>query len=167
MRREEDALNEQEALISIHSLNEEWDARRIYAIKGASTHFNPLTQWRVRLAIDELAMPGNEISIHSLNEEWDENVSYAPRMVSEFQSTHSMKSETIMSRSLINDLGISIHSLNEEWDQQKLHRWLLVWQFQSTHSMKSETFFPVMETFPTEISIHSLNEEWDTNWLIF
>ena len=57
-------------MISIHSLNEEWDAR-YGRWQARQAYFNPLTQWRVRRSKGEAAIRGCLISIHSLNEEWD------------------------------------------------------------------------------------------------
>ena len=104
--------------ISIHSLNEEWDWHTQKEL-CAAVDFNPLTQWRVR--------PAKHIKYLSMRQ---------------FQSTHSMKSETLTMFALheaasyfnpltqwrvrhfrINLYGfrtsISIHSLNEEWDDMR------------------------------------------------
>ncbi len=147
-------------LISIHSLNEEWDLIAVLLLT--------ITQ---------------SISIHSLNEEWDSLSSVHTGTHTWFQSTHSMKSETLYHLYIL----AHIHDFNPltQWRvrQLSLHLEQLDLRFQSTHSMKSETFvsidivagvvFQSTHSMKSEtiisytltvtpvISIHSLNEEWD------
>ena len=124
-------------IISIHSLNEEWDN----------------LQHHVKLPV--------EISIHSLNEEWDKEGVIDVGKYWTFQSTHSMKSETVRAKLLWLHDFISIHSLNEEWDLINTFYIPKTIIFQSTHSMKSETSINKYLQHLEYISIHSLNEEWD------
>ena len=170
-------------IISIHSLNEEWDRTngRYIVVKEISIHSlnEEWDQRNVRIA------DIGAISIHSLNEEWDVEQVYDGRDYYEFQSTHSMKSETCSANRKLWEMNIfqSTHSMKSE---TKSHLWrvqqhvnfnpLTQWRvrhkkakitlplviFQSTHSMKSETNKIRQNTARFNISIHSLNEEWDT-----
>ena len=125
--------------ISIHSLNEEWDFTNSRVTTRSSNNFNPLTQWRVRqggywwyknhLHFNPLTQwrvrRQTFICDGSLCEYFNPLTQWRVRQIARkiritrqlwFQSTHSMKSETVDCLHFILSIG-----------------------FQSTHSMKSET----------------------------
>ena len=84
----------------------------------------------------------------------------------EFQSTHSMKSETLRFIWCFIIYGFqSTHSMKSETMSMSTI-WLTL-AFQSTHSMKSETDEFELFLKAGEISIHSLNEEWDIGFSIW
>ena len=145
--------------ISIHSLNEEWDAD-----KDGYFHYKGIFQ-----------------STHSMKSETMFGLTHKKHCI--FQSTHSMKSETNHCRWFItgdwnfNPLTqwrvrqelffewlqcskISIHSLNEEWDAKTTRSGSSVTLFQSTHSMKSETdVVSGQQAFDPFQSTHSMKSE--------
>ena len=147
-------------LISIHSLNEEWDTPR------QQRQFNYMM-----------------ISIHSLNEEWDKNNLTVGRGTKSFQSTHSMKSETFLgifyivfvkfqsTHSMKSEtcsktsqkkwLRISIHSLNEEWDLWQIKIKINYFNFNPLTQWRVRRGHSTFTCISRRISIHSLNEEWD------
>ena len=103
-------------LISIHSLNKEWD-------KALVQLFDIVDLFQ---------------STHSIKSETMMILSLILQQL-KFQSTHSIKSETHSSILFHFRICISIHSLNKEWDGMMTACGKRVQIFQSTHSIKSET----------------------------
>ena len=167
--------------ISIHSLNEEWDCQYEIAIK-AKENFNPLTQWRVRndgTWKSETTFDFNPLTQWRVRHTADGD----KQEIIVFQSTHSMKSETLARNFCQPIFEISIHSLNEEWDRKHWfigtinknfnpltqgiarpccndRRWSIT-NFNPLTQWRVRRLAICGAFGKYDISIHSLNEEWD------
>ena len=89
------------------------------------------------------------------------SLSYHSKLCTTFQSTHSLRSATLLPVLTGAVKTVSIHALLAECDGDKREEDRILLRFQSTHSLRSATFNISMKRLDVEVSIHALLAECD------
>ena len=101
------------------------------------------------------------ISIHALRKECDYTKPLDSWHLSEFLSTHSVRSATYSRQWAVRCFHISIHALRKECDLSNVWLTAAAFRFLSTHSVRSATEFFAESRSVIKISIHALRKECD------
>ena len=89
------------------------------------------------------------------------SLSYHSKLCTTFQSTHSLRSATLLPVLTGAVKTVSIHALLAECDSGRKLYYRNCYKFQSTHSLRSATFRPIEKRGGKRVSIHALLAECD------